>query len=546
MWKLIVVLALATLVLLSPPVGALRFNEVNTIMVNTTCKVFSILRAIPYDHGVVVVYASGPSFTGVSLTPSYPLNVSVDFVNSNGCHVLLNSTFSNVHRVLTTVKGGELYVMVQYFYEVYPGGPYKYFTVVYVFQGLKLVSDYTVTGYYSVKTYNSPYYNLTVVCHSNAANGSLRENVSITINDVKYTLTNADLKYIEELPQCVLLVSEVGSIHGLPELDFMLINYTGKVVWSKDYVINGVPFGGTVCCPCLPLSAVNFFDTPESYIVTVGGELFIANESAPSSNFVAKRDSTVNVTVLALDLYNGDIVGSLRLFNVSPLVSLNVIGDSLYVSMLGSSYFTVEKYNGRGLVEVVKVPIEVKASKYGPYVLTGLYYSPSNYLLVVNYGTTLSNITDIYSGGITQYTVNGGVVWYQPGPDLLLLNQSNYYNLLLLNNNGTSIGSIYIGPISTRYIPPWGLPPDAGYPRPNVLAVSIPGQNSTDMYIIKVVPLQESSGQGQSAGLIEVYHLALSGGVSTYVQASEYEPVLIFLVLVALIVGVALIVAKRR
>ena len=66
------------------------------------------------------------------------------------------------------------------------------------------------------------------------------------------------------------------------------------------------------------------------------------------------------------------------------------------------------------------------------------------------------------------------------------------------------------------------------------------------MYLIKVVPLQGSGSGAQTAGVIEVYRLALSGGVSTSVQASEYEPVLIFLVFVALIVGVAVIVGKRQ
>lgn len=556
------VLLLALLLLLIPLVTSAstpQMRQVAEVTVNDPRV--TIYSVVPYDNGVVITMGyTNFTFTGPSPVGSSGAQISylyVYFVNSSSKYLMFQTTTQAISHVSAFVKDGELYVVVISLPSF--GSISSAQTDVYVFKGLRLVNTYTVNGILTyLRLLENPLFNLSalVLIKANPESTVPNFNSTLILNSTNITLVNTMPLAVVGLPQGVLVasmnLSYVGSfesIHPVP-LNVTLYGYDGKALWSKVYKVS--PFSSFTA-----VSTSGSVVLTETYAAVVGNKLFAMNITS-LSNAVFTQNVTVNVTVVGISLDNGDITVKLNLTDVPPRIGFLNIGGHLYVLVIGEKDAIVEKFNGTSWVTVAKVPlsVEVKRIPVGGYiegnktvyryanftqVVSSFLYYPGKYLLILNPTPNGTTVTDVYPGGLVEYTLRGNVTGTPLAKYALLLNESNNFSLAILNDNGTLRGTINLGNLT----PPSSL---FGF-------VQLPGVHVAKIndYSYYVVVERHNSTNNTSFVVYEVTFpkSATSSAppastTSTVPSASSTNLAVPVAAIVAIVVVVAAVLALRR
>ena len=444
-----------------------------------------------YDHGVVVAMSYiNFSFSPGNFNTKPSSTLYIYFFNSTTTTVLYKSTLTSISQVYTLVENGDLYVVVDTVsfpsYAMQPIGYSSSFEAyVYVFSGLRLVNTYTVNGLIvSANRYHAPPMNLSALeierlgfsapTSPTSTVPSFSYNFTVMLNDTNITLVDVIPVVQLQLPQGDLIgvenISNISLSQAAIPFNFTLYGNDGKIVWSKDYrLLNLLVIGfiaGGLFGASNGLSSFTLYSQGSAAVV--GDQLFVVNNTPLPITALSQQPSqalTVNATLLGIDLSNGEITTAVHLSNVSPEILVQNIGGQLYVTIMGSKEITVEKYNGSGLTPVANIPLTVQVKQItipGPVnitrnvtrVETDFFYSFGKYFLVVNPTVKGANVTDIYAGGITTYTLSGNVTDFDVTHQnyALLVNDSDSYTLVFLDDNGTVRGSVSIGQIGVSSV----------------------------------------------------------------------------------------------
>jgi len=526
-----------------------QIKPVATEAINTPN--LSVQSVIPYDNGIVVVLSYvNSSYTNIQ-KPSTVI-IYIYFFNST-THLLLyeanlsDISFSPVYVSATHFfKNGELHIAIN-IYSFFAGSTY-----VYVFKGLKLVNTYTSTGMLiSYEDRLPPYYNLSFP----------QINYWGTISSFFILLNNTSIGFPDripfvelQLPQGILVASQylfIPSNSRLVPLNITMFNYNGEILWTENVMLCDVDFSYPFLIEITP-NLYTFLEQTHSTVE--GDQLFIYNITTPLSSPITSHP--VNVTILGIDLSNGNITTRIPLYNVPPktdILLLN-IGGKLYVALLGNKSITIQMYNGTGFIPVAKIPLIKKVitlrvpaqtqnvTLNETLILNEFFYDYGNYLLVLTPTQNGVNATDIYYGGVANYTLPENVSGYELTPDInvLLLNESNNFSLAFLNSNGTVRATVSMGHTSTN----------------SSLSISVAEINPYTYYVVKAY----HNASATNATLVQVYEINItkhSANTSTTITTasstttsshiSSLSSVLIVGIVVAIvIIVVSFIVSRRR
>ena len=388
-----------------------------------------------YDHGVIIVFDCTYTVTSSNGTVTKARSIFyVYFVNTT----IVRPLYTNISNTtgfngFVSVFNKELYITVK-MYSFRTGNFIG--EKIFVFQGLKLVGEYdnssacpTFHGGIELKKVNN-------VC-------------IVELPDANITLVNSSVLLLHLLSKEVLIASVkqgqvVQKAIAVP-INFTLYTFNGTIVWTKDYALS-IPSW------LYPVTESGFVPMGVVYnsIVYIGDQMFIANITTPlnTSSIHVMGGTIVNETILGLDLQDGEITTEIRLTNITAFGSLFKIGKQLYVVLMNEHNVTVEKYNGTALVKVVTEPVITENTAVAHAVLTDLDEVWNKFLLILNPYENGTNVTDIYTGGVLNYTLNESLqLEYRPGYTLLLYKGYNF-TLVFLNDNGTVRGTLSLGNIS--------------------------------------------------------------------------------------------------
>ncbi|BCU69904.1 hypothetical protein [Stygiolobus caldivivus] len=445
-----------------------------------------------YDHGVVVAMSYiNFSFSLGNFNTKPSSTLYIYFFNSTTSTILYKSTLTSISQVYALVENGDLYVIVDTVsFPSYAMQPLavtpSYEAYVYVFSGLRLVNTYTVNGLLvsANEDGHAPPMNLSALeierVSFSAPTSSmptalgLSYNFTIMLNNTNITLVDAIPVIQLQLPQGDLIgVENISNISMSPSavpFNFTLYSNDGKIVWSKVYpLLNYLELGfipGAFVGMSNGLSSLTLYLQGSASVV--GDQLFVVNTTPLPLTSLSQQPAqslTVNATLLGIDLSNGEVTTTIHLSNVSPEILVQNIGGQLYVTIMGSKEVTVERYNGSSLTPVAKIPLTVQVKQItipGPVnitrnltkVETDFFYTYGKYFLVANPTVKGINVTDIYAGGVTTYTLSGNLTDFDVTPEnyALLVNDSNSYALVFLNDNGTVRGNVSIGQIGVSSV----------------------------------------------------------------------------------------------
>ena len=431
---------------------AVEFGPIAEVTINAPSV--TIYSLTPYDNGAVVAVGSNSSTGSAFHLYVYFLNLSVK-------HLILETTERGVPLVMTFVMDKELYVIVNSLSP--PGILGTGQASVYIFRGLSLVKDYTVNGTLTYMGLSvSQLFNLSALVLMRTAHSPFVPsfNYTIILNGTNITLANKMPLAVLELPQGVFVVVEKSSYSGLVvppypvPLNVTLYSYEGKVVWTREYSLGA--YSGAV-----PLSLTSLFALTRLYYATVvGDQLFVINVTAVST--ITPSNVVVNAALVGISLNNGSITTRVELTKVTPWIGLMDVGGRLYALIVGQKEVTVEEFNGTALVTVTKVPMVFGVEKGnaggtvntgGTRALTTFLYSPGKYLLILNPTPNGTNVTDVYPGGVTSYSLRGNVTDELFADYALLLNESGNSSLAFLNDNGTVRFTMDLGRVAVRVSP---------------------------------------------------------------------------------------------
>ncbi|BCU69780.1 hypothetical protein [Stygiolobus caldivivus] len=485
-------------------IATLVFKDVPSIQIDSVTH---------YDHGLVIaatytnVTISSSSHKGHLQTGFYSV-ARIYFVNSSLDLELYKLALTGYSIFSTFVMNGELYVLVSVYKFAQTGNTY-----VYVFKGLTLVDTYTMEG----DIFHVDLNNLTALAAFN------NNCTIIMLNNTNITLRDLDPVRAVELPQGILTISN-GSVD--PHLfNISMFTRTGKVIWSKKYYVCSNLFSNTL----------------------VGDQLFIVvnNTPIPYSEIEIPK-APVNVSILGINLENGEVTTRLTLTSIILKIYLLNIGGSLYVALIGRHYATLERYNGSGLAPVAKIPIktETEVIHFQNYfgsnvsitqtvVVSQFFSSCRGYFLVVNPTPSGSNVTDVYSGGVTHYFIRGNVSKFI-GNNVLLFGDDGNFSLVVLNNNGTVRGTVNIGTSLFR--------------SPHVRLIEA---DPYEYYLVESNSTVSSNGTAESEVMVYELTLALVGTTSHGESAARpagvgvtVSPVVLVGIAIVAVIAVILLLKK--
>ncbi|MBB5254103.1 hypothetical protein [Sulfurisphaera ohwakuensis] len=460
-----------------------QMNLIATETINTPN--LSIQSMIPYDNGVVIVM----SYVNFSITPGgfnqKPSTVLYIYFFNSTMHLLLyEATLTSISVVIPFIKNGELYIVIDSSSSYLNQEQVE--SYVYVFNGLKLVNTYTINGLllnYG-KEYGLPPFNLSfpqIIKLNTSSPMRFSMSTIILLNNTNITLVNQYPFTEIQLPQGILLLSEnLSNFYSFGPSKLLLFNitmfnYNGKIIWSENITLYNPLLLGTFVFGSLSTIANSNLYTlmGQAYTTVVGDQIFIIN-TTPIPLFTSSPVIKVNVTILGVNLNNGKITTRLQLYNIIPNIALLNLGGKLYVVIGGEKSVTIEMYNGTNLTTVAKIPLTVKVeqvteqvpvtnngqvqiqnvTRNETFILSGFFYDYGKYLLITNPTSKGTNVTDLYYGGITNYALAENVSNYEITPEnyVLLLNESDNFSLIFLNNNGTVRGSVNVGQLGISSI----------------------------------------------------------------------------------------------
>lgn len=558
-------LSFLTLLLLLVPMTATattpQVTQVTQVTVNAPSLTIYSVR--PYDNGVVITM-SYTNFTAIAQPESsFKTYLYVYFLNSTTKYLMYESETSSISFAFAYVNDGKLYVVV----DTSPGpnsGQSSYQADVYVFEGLRLVSTYTINGLmlYSKGQNTEGLYNVStpILMRAKPTFPHFSVDFIVMLNETNITLVDSIPIVLLQLPEGILVASynisnalPIGRSSTTP-LNVTLFGYDGRIIWTKKYIINTMSSSAPFSNPSL---------IPMEYAMIADDQLFFLNVSAPlltttiSYGFMPPQNVTMNATLVGVSLEDGNITTRVSMSNITPDVYLLNIGGQLNVLIVGQKEAIIERLNGTGLMTVAKVPLALKVMrivvggyvednrtiyKYANFteVATYFLYNPGKYLLIVNPTLKGANVTDIYSGGITQYSIsenasNEFVSYYT-----LLLNESDNFSLAFLNSDGTIRGTVNLGNMTSHSL--FSL-----FTAPGVRVVKV---NDYEYYVIK-----ESSNSTNST-IITLYEVeflkptppvpptsAIMPTVSSPVNALVIAAIVIVAVVIA---GVAIALRRRK
>ncbi|BCU69811.1 hypothetical protein [Stygiolobus caldivivus] len=549
MMKRLLLLSISVLLLLSV-IASSQVSQVTTITArDRSVNVYSVT---PYDNGIILTYScTNITFYTINhlVHASYNSTLFVYFINSTNKLLLYKATFHYIQSASAFVSGGKLYLVI---------GP-----TVYVFEGLRLVNTFTVK--HSFGLWNGTLFNLTVPVITYIDCPHI-VNITIVLNKSSITLIKLWPIAMLQLPKGILVVSENLSssartaiecyykppYHSLSlshVINITLYSYDGKVIWTKDYVDyiradNVVTAGVSSEFNGLYHSLFHW-----GYATVVGGTLYIYNVTCTTG----KIDVNINLGIIGINLSNGEVVSKIQLDNV-PAYSdaLLNIGGNLYAVILNTTtnkvelnksanlgkiiddillhshaYLAVEKYNGSGLTLVTKIPVVEKVvgrtsgtsglpgNASLPIIapISGFFYDPGNYLVVVNPTIRGSNVTDVYKGGVVNYLLSGNVTLY-PSTGVIILNDSNGFLLAFLNSNGIVRGIESVGKVLTISE---CLPFIVG--QTERLDIYIANVTPNVYYVVKVVPTVSSKGIVEAEVIVDEVTVQNNANISvTYIN----------------------------
>ncbi|BCU69808.1 hypothetical protein [Stygiolobus caldivivus] len=519
----------------------------------------------PYYHGIVIAM-SYTNFTVSNIHKYYAITtVNVCFLNSTTRLLLYKSTLKRVPFIFTFIQGGELYVVVS---EIrfnfntgikvvntsYNGPAYQPVVLrnavckssVYVFKGLKLVNTYVINGSLR-KVYNPPLFNLTfpqIVTLLGGADIILLNNTNITVNSPLVEL---------QLPKGILVAYANGTgPSGLNKfVNFTLFSYSGKVIWSRGYLISTerapIYFGTPLAQPGAPALQPVMLEGIHGTVV--GDKLFVVNGS----------------TVLGINLNNGEIASRISL-NQS-LKDLVNIGGKLYLVFKSKEDVIVEEYNGSGLSVVAKVPVVLRIYHVKvrmPRIIkcpnggiklkfvnttmnvtrdfTHILYNNGQFILITYPTLKGDNVTDVYYGGVTHYLMGFNITPIQivvKNNDLMLIEKGKVLCLFMFNTNGTLRWVTNLGN-TTRF--PY--------------SIRIVEVNPYKYYVVKPFTVINSKGVAESK--VVVYEVTIQRPTTTTTVSSvkhtktssstpvSYNTLVIIAAAVIVALLVALLVERRR
>ncbi|BFI74441.1 hypothetical protein [Sulfurisphaera ohwakuensis] len=457
-----------------------QMNLIATETINTPN--LSIQSVIPYDNGVVIVM----SYVNFSITPGgfnqKPSTVLYIYFFNSTTHLLLyEATLPSISVVIPFIRNGELYIVIDSTASYLNQEQIE--SYVYVFNGLKLINTYTISGLllnYG-KEYGLPPFNLSfpqIIKLNTSVPMRFSMNTIILLNNTNITLVNQYPFAELQLPRGILLLSENLSnfySFGPPKLipfNLTMFNYNGKTIWSENITLYNPLLFDTFAFGSLSAIANSNLYTliGQAYSTVVGDQLFVIN-TTPIPLFSTSPVIKVNATIIGVNLTDGKIVTRLQLYNILPSIALLNLGGKLYVVIGGEKSVTIEMYNGTRLIPVAKIPFiekveriteQVPVTNNGQvqmqnitrnetFILTGFFYDYGKYLLITNPTSNGTNVTDVYYGGVTDYTLAENVSDYEISPEnyVLLLNESGSFSLAFLNDNGTVRGNINVGQLGT-------------------------------------------------------------------------------------------------
>ncbi|BCU68905.1 hypothetical protein [Stygiolobus caldivivus] len=518
--KLVSILMLSLIFLCTPITLAQVSPQVKLMATKTIDSPYVLVCSVTgYDHGIIVPLEY-VNFSFSSGQLRYYSTLYIYFFNATTSVLLYESALNGIAKVIPFIRDGDLYIVVRTF----ANSPYISQThsrsVVYVFSGLKLVSTYTIAGTLLSPNEVPPPSNLSaiqiekfwlskVTVHINNYTATAEvctENVTIELNGVNITLVGLRPMVELQLSEGVLVIAKyIQPILGEarpPLLNFTLFSNNGKVIWTENYSIREPQEDlFNLFSSSQEVNSDLFGLLTRGKVAVVGDQLFLINVTQQGPFFGELR--FINATILGVNLSDGLVTTRVDLTNVTPNIGLLNIGGKLYVLAINSSGINVEKYSDGRLTEVSEIPLVIQTKQVVKQdhqvitypngttirrvvnvtinvtnILTSAFYSYGRYLLIASPSTKGTNVTDIYSRGITYYTLGENVTQFQLTQRnyVLLMNNSNNFTLVFLNSNGTVMGTMDIGGLGSALA-------SSLLPRPYVYVSMV---NPYTYYVLKV------------------------------------------------------------
>ncbi|QIW22833.1 hypothetical protein EWF20_00745 [Sulfolobus sp. S-194] len=500
-------------------------GQTNTSVIQTTASSpthpIKIDSVTPYDNGVVVTL-SYTNYTDYKGYHTYT-EIYVYFFNRTAKTLLYNSAPTNCPSAFTFVYDGKLYLVVEV-------TTYKSFeSYVYVFKGLKLIDNYTTNYMFIIK--HEPLFNLSapILKSINFSILSSSTKITLMLSETNITFVNQCPVIVLQLPKGVLVVlKEFLSISAIRQgkfypyvFNFTMYSYNGKIIWSEVYhIFLKSPLLYVISQYSESVIVSSFLK--ENYATLVGNELYILNVTG-----IDAKNLTANITIVGINLKNGEIVNKIPLNNVPPYQeALLNIGGKLYVTIFNfNNETTVMEYNGSGMTLVTKIPVKIEVVqsfppgirtppgqtvyyiKYIDVAVPRIFYDFGKYLVIVNPTSTGYNVTDIYSGGVANYTLNENVQIHLISDRVIVLGQNDNFSLAFLNGDGFLEGIVNIGKadnLTSIFARCLCINNTVSYPE-----ISVAEVNPHEYYIVKVYSSSE----------VTVYEVTLNGSTDINVNS---------------------------